>query len=48
MEEMSTRQVLRWHFSPADLLELARLSILGAVLVVLDGVCGRIERWIDS
>lgn len=43
---MRTRDVLRWHLSPAELLELARLSVLGAVLVALDAACGRLERWI--
>ena len=45
---MTLRSILRWHFSPADLLELARLSLLAAVLVVLDAACGAIERRIDG
>lgn len=44
---METRQVLAWHFTPSDLLELARLCIAGAVLVVLNSACDRIEAWVD-
>jgi len=45
---MSIRDLLRWHFSPSDLLELARLSLLAAALVALDAACGAIERRIDA
>lgn len=46
--EPTTRATLRWHWTAAGLVELARLCVLGAVLVALDGACGRVERWIDG
>lgn len=45
---MTPRRILAWHFTPLDLLELARLSLLGALLVALDRACTAVERRIDS
>lgn len=45
---MTPRRILAWHFTPRDLLELARLSLLGALLVALDRACTAVERRIES
>jgi len=45
---MKTREVLRWNESVRDLLDLAALSIAGAILVALDAACDVVERFIDA
>lgn len=45
---MRTREVIALHWSPRDLVELARLCAAAALLTALDAACGRVERWIDE
>ena len=44
---MRTRDVLRWHWSPRDLGELALIVLGGLALGVLDQAAGAVEKWID-
>ena len=44
----ATRDVLRWSLSACDLLRLGQLAAGGALLVVLDAACARIEAWLDQ
>jgi hypothetical protein len=45
---VTTREVIRWHFSPLDCLQLAGIALAGFALVVLELAASRLERVIDD
>lgn len=45
---MRTRDALSWHWSARDLAQLSALACAGAALLVLERVCGWLERQLDA
>lgn len=44
---MRTRDVLRWNFTPFDMLLISGIALAGFAVGVLDMAARRIERLID-